>query len=315
MLNLITKRLLYGLVTLFILLTAIFFATALLPGDLAQIVLGREASDEALDAFRRSRGIDQPLYIQYFRWLGGLVQGDLGQSLITGTPISQLAVDRLGNTLFLAAYAAAMAVPVALLLGVLSALYRNSLLDRALNIGTLVSISFPDFFVAYLLILFATILFPVFPSVSTLQPDMDFGDRLYITFLPAFTLSLFVMAHVVRMTRAAIIDILSRDYIEMADLKGMRKARIVVRHALPNAWAPIVNVIAFNLAYLILGVVVVEVVFAYPGLGGLMVDSVARRDIPMVQSACLFFACTYIVINLVADLIAIASNPRLRYPR
>lgn len=315
MLNLITKRLLYGLVTLFILLTAIFFATALLPGDLAQIVLGREASDEALEAFRRSRGIDQPLYIQYFRWLGGLVQGDLGQSLITGAPISQLAVDRLGNTLFLAAYAAAMAVPVALLLGVLSALYRNSLLDRALNIGTLVSISFPDFFVAYLLILFATILFPVFPSVSTLQPDMAFGDRLYITFLPAFTLSLFVMAHVVRMTRAAIIDILSRDYIEMADLKGMRKARIVVRHALPNAWAPIVNVIAFNLAYLILGVVVVEVVFAYPGLGGLLVDSVARRDIPMVQSACLFFACTYIVINLLADLIAIASNPRLRYPR
>ncbi|WP_342642104.1 ABC transporter permease [Rhodoligotrophos ferricapiens] len=312
---LIAKRLWSGAVALFILLTAIFFATSLLPGDLAEIVLGRDASQEALQNFRHGLGLDQPLYVQYWRWLTGIFSGDLGRSLASGMAIGDMLFERLGHTLFLAVYAAMIAVPLALLLGILTALYRDSLFDRLLNASTLVSISFPDFFVAYVLILILTIIFPVFPSIASLTPGAPLSERLYVTFLPAITLALFVMAHMMRMTRAAIIDLLSRPYIEMADLKGLRKLRIIVRHALPNAWAPIVNVIAFNLAYLVLGVVVIEVVFAYPGLGGLLVDSVARRDIPVVQAACLFFACTYLIINLVADVLAMVSNPRLRHPR
>ncbi|MGF7160601.1 peptide/nickel transport system permease protein [Rhodoligotrophos appendicifer] len=315
MVTLIAKRLWAGAIALLILLTAIFFATSLLPGDLAEIVLGRDASAEALQNFRHGLGLDQPLYIQYWHWLRGIFRGDLGHSLASGMAISDMLFERLGNTLFLALYAAVIAVPLALVLGILTALYRDTFFDRVLNAGTLVSISFPDFFVAYVLILLLTITFPIFPSIASLLPGASFSERLYVTFLPAVTLSLFVMAHMMRMTRAAIIDLLSRPYIEMADLKGLRKLRIIVRHALPNAWAPIVNVIAFNLAYLVLGVVVVEVVFAYPGLGGLLVDSVARRDIPVVQAACLFFACTYLLINLIADILAMLSNPRLRHPR
>ncbi len=314
MFRLVAERLILGAITLGLLLTAIFFATAILPGDLAEIVLGREATAEALANYRRQMGLDLPLFTQYQNWLSGLVQGDLGTSFSSGAPIREMALPRLLNTLYLAAYAAGLGIPLALVLGLFSAVFRDSLLDRALNMVTLTSISFPDFFVAYVLIYVFAIVFPVFPSVSVLHEGVGFWEYLNIAFLPAATLALLVLAHLMRMTRAAIVDVLSRSYIEMADLKGIKKARIVIKHALPNALSPIINVIAFNLAYLVLGVVVIEVVFAYPGLGELLVDSVSRRDIPMVQAACLFFACTYLMVNLLADILSIWSNPRLRYP-
>jgi peptide/nickel transport system permease protein len=312
---LVGKRVVYGLVALWLLLTFIFFAATLLPGDLANLTLGREATPEALAQFRATLGLDKPLYVQYFHWLFGAIRGDFGISLATQRPISELVFERLGNTLFLGGLAAVIAVPLALVLGILTALFRDSLFDRAANILTLSAISFPDFFVAYILILFFSIQLNIFPSIADVGADTSLADRVYTTLLPALTLVLFVTAHMMRMTRATLIDLLTRPYIETAQLKGLSRARIIVVHALANAWAPIVNVVVFNLAYLMLGVVIVEVVFAYPGLGQLLVDSVAKRDIPLVQATCLIFAATYLMLNLLADIFSVISNPRLRYPR
>jgi peptide/nickel transport system permease protein len=310
----IALRLGLGLVTLFVISLLIFGAVELLPGDIAQEILGQAATPETVAAFRRELGLDQPAYIRYFVWLGDVLQGDFGNSLANGRPITDLIATRLANTLFLALYAAVIAVPLALTLGILAALFRNSLYDRAVNIFTLTSISFPEFFVAYILI-FLLSQTGWFPSIANVSPEMGFGERVHRTFLPALTLTLVVTAHMMRMTRAAIINLLASPYIEMAKLKGASPTAIILRHALPNALAPIINVIALNLAYLITGVVVVEVVFVYPGLGQLMVDSVSKRDITVVQAAALIFACAYVLLNLAADVLSTLSNPRLVYSR
>jgi peptide/nickel transport system permease protein len=248
-------------------------------------------------------------------WLGGMLQGDFGRSLANQREISELLSRRLGNTLFLAGLAAVMAVPLALTLGILAALYRNTMFDRGINIVALSAVSFPEFFVAYILILWLAVRVSVFPAISNIAPDMDLMARVYRSLLPALTLTLAVTAQMMRMTRAAIINLLASPYIEMARLKGMSPGRIIVRHALPNALSPIINVIALNLAYLIVGVVIVEVVFVYPGLGQLLVDSVSKRDLPVVQACSLIFAVTYILLNLTADVLATANNPRLLHPR
>jgi peptide/nickel transport system permease protein len=206
-------------------------------------------------------------------------------------------------------------VPLAVTLGILAALYRNSFYDRAVNVLTLSSISFPEFFVAYILILFLAVKAGWFPSISNVSPGLSILEQAYRCALPALVLTLVVIAHMMRMTRAAIINLLASPYIEMASLKGMSRGRIIVKHALPNALAPIINVIVINLAYLVVGVVVVEVVFVYPGLGQLLVDSVSKRDIPVVQASALLFAGTYILLNLTADVLSIATNPRLMHPR
>jgi peptide/nickel transport system permease protein len=208
-----------------------------------------------------------------------------------------------------------MSVPLALTLGVLAALYRNSPFDRIVNALTLSSISFPEFFVAYILILFLAVQWGWFPSISNVSLELGFWERVYRTALPALTLTLVVVAHMMRMTRAAIINLLASPYIEMANLKGLTRSHIIVHHALPNALAPIINVVVINLAYLVVGVVVVEVVFVYPGLGQLLVDSVSKRDIPVVQASCMIFAATYVLLNLTADVLSIITNPRLMHPR
>ena len=310
----VVQRLGLGLVTLLVISLIIFGAIELLPGDLAEEILGQSATEETVAAFRKNLGLDQPAWKRYLQWLGGAVQGDLGVSLANQRPIWDLIGGRLGNTLFLALYAAAIAVPLSLFLGILAALYRNSLYDRMVNIVTLGSISFPEFFVAYILI-FVIAQAGLFPSIASINPDASLGEKLYRTFLPALTLTLVVTAHMMRMTRAAIINLLASPYIEMARLKGLKPGRIILRHALPNALAPIINVIALNLAYLITGVVVVEVVFVYPGLGQLMVDSVAKRDVTVVQAAALIFACAYVLLNLTADVLSTLSNPRLVHKR
>ena len=312
--RMIGRRLLWGLLTLWVVSLVIFFATELLPGDLAEAILGQAATEETVAAMRAQLGLDQPAPVRYWNWLTGVMTGDLGMSLANRRPVADLVWGRLGNTLFLAAYAAALAVPLSLALGVLSALWRGSLFDRAANAATLSSISFPEFFVAYILI-FLLAQGGWFPSMVRLSPGMGLGQMLYVTFLPALTLTLVVTAHMMRMTRAAIINLLASPYIEMARLKGMSPLRVILRHALPNAWAPIVNVVALNLAYLITGVVVVEVVFVYPGLGQLMVDSVANRDLPVVQAVALIFAAAYVLLNLLADVLSTLSNPRLMHRR
>jgi len=324
--RIVGQRLLLGLLTLFVVSVVIFTAVNMLPGDFAQAILGQGATEEAITAIRKDLGLDQPLITRYFGWLAGVMQGDLGisfaqrnfQSAMGGDQLKTIAeqiAPRFQNTMFLATVAAMIAVPVSVTLGILAALYRNSVFDRATNILALSSISSPEFFLAYILILFLAVLNPILPSLSSIFQGMSFGERLEKTLLPALTLTLVVTAHMMRMTRAAIINLLASPYIEMARLKGMSPMRVIVRHALPNALAPIINVIALNLAYLITGVVVVEVVFVYPGIGQLFVDSVKIRDIPVVQAICLIFAGAYILLNLAADILSILSNPRLRHPK
>jgi peptide/nickel transport system permease protein len=310
--RMIGQRLLLGVLTLFIISVVIFGATELLPGDLARELLGQSATEETLAALREQLGLNDPAPLRYWNWLAGVLQGDFGMSMATQKPISELVGARLGNTLFLALYAAALAVPFALLLGVLAALWRNSIFDRASNALALTAISFPEFFVAYTLILWLA-QSGLFPSMVRITGSTTTGDLLYMAFLPALTLTLVVTAHMMRMTRAAIINLLASPYIEMARLKGMSPMRVVLRHAVPNALAPIINVVALNLAYLITGVVVVEVVFVYPGLGQLMIDAVSNRDIAVVQAIALIFASAYVLLNLLADVLSTITNPRLMH--
>lgn len=313
-LKLVGQRLALGVFTMLIVSVLIFMAVELLPGDVVEAILGQARTEATVAAFREQLGLDSPAYVRYFEWLTAIMQGDLGVSLATQKPISEVVLYRLWNTLFLAAYAAAIAVPVALLFGILAALYRNSIFDRTVNVTALVAISSPEFLAAYLLIYMFAVQLGWFPTLASVSSDMSLGERLYVLLLPAITLSLVTVAHMMRMTRASIINLMASPYIEMARLKGTKPSIIVLRHALPNAIAPIVNVIAINMAYLIVGVVVVEVVFVYPGLGQLLVDSVSNRDMPVVQIACLIFAVTYIVLNLLADICSILSNPRLLHP-
>ena len=311
----VLKRLGLGVVTLLMVSVIIFSAVEMLPGDLAQAVLGQSATEETVKAMREELGLDRPAPLRYIDWLGGAFTGHFGKSLASGLPVAKQIAPRFANTLFLALYAAAIAVPLSVILGILAALYRNSVFDRVANVSTLTSISSPEFFLAYILILFLAIKSPLFPAISNLSPDITFMEKLHRTFLPALTLVLVVTAHMMRMTRAAIINLLASPYIEMARLKGVPQLRVITRHALPNALAPIINVIALNLAYLITGVVLVEAVFVYPGIGQLLVDSVTKRDFPVVQACCLIFAVTFILLNLLADVGSIMTNPRLRHPK
>jgi peptide/nickel transport system permease protein len=229
--------------------------------------------------------------------------------------VTDLIAPRLYNTFFLAIMSALIAVPLSLFLGVMAALYRNSWFDRTVNSVTLTTIAMPEFFIAYILMFFFAIKFRWFYSLSTVSDATTLVEHIYRAALPAITLTLVIVAHMMRMTRAAIINLLASPYIEMAQLKGIAKREVIVRHALPNAWAPIATVIAFNMAYLVVGVVVVEVVYVYPGVGQLMVDAVSSRDMPVVQACALIFAATYVLLNLTADIIGIITNPRLLHPK
>ena len=313
--SMVAQRIGFAIVILFIVSLFIFLGVELLPGDAAEEILGKTATPETVAAFRRELGLDLPLHTRYIEWVSNIFQGDLGISLSNRMEVSHQVGIRLFNTIFLALFAAVISMPLALALGILSALYRNTVFDRTVNLTTLTTISFPDFFVAYILILFFAIKLNIFPRVSMIHPNTEFFDRLYRTLLPAITLTLVTVAHTMRMTRAAIINLLASPYIEMARLKGLSPARIIIKHALPNAMAPIITVVVINLAYLVVGVVVVEVVFVYPGLGQLLVESVGKRDIPVVQAAALIFAVTYISLNLLADILSIVSNPLLLHPR
>ena len=314
-LGIVLKRLGLGLATLLVVSVLIFGAVEFLPGDVAQAVLGQGATEETVAAMREQLGLDRPAAARYVEWFSGVLSGDFGSSLITKAPVAETIGPRFVNTLLLALYAAVIAVPLAIVLGVLAALFRNSLFDRISNVGTLVSISSPEFFLGYILILYLAVNTGYFHSIATLDEDMVLSEKLHRMFLPALTMVLVVVAHMMRMTRATIISLLSSPYIEMARLKGIPEWKVVARHALPNSWAPIINVVALNLAYLITGVVLVEVVFVYPGIGQLLVDSVTKRDFPVVQACCLIFAATFILLNLAADVGTILTNPRLRHPK
>ena len=319
----VLQRLGLGLATLLAVSVIIFSTLELLPGGFAEAILGQGATPETVAAFNKQLGLDRPPTTRYFEWIGGAVQGDFGKSFAGAggwreeniRTVSGIIGPRLYNTFFLASLTAMIAVPLALALGLLTALYRNSWFDRIANGTTLMTIASPEFFVAYVLMFFFAVKLRIFSPLSTVNAETAFFEHVTRALLPAITLTLVIIAHMMRMTRASIISLLSSPYIEMAKLKGLTGSQVILKHALPNAWAPIATVIAFNLAYLVVGVVVVEVVFVYPGIGQLMVDSVSSRDMPVAQACALIFAATYILLNLMADIVAIVTNPRLLHPK
>lgn len=314
-LKLIAQRLALGILLLLAVSVLIFAGTELLPGDVAQAILGQTATPEALANLRAELGLNDPAHVRYFDWLGGVLTGDLGTALSNGQNISEAMGKRLSNTLFLAMWAAIVSVPIAILLGLVAVQHRNGFIDKLISATTLTSISLPEFFIGYLLVYFIAVELQWFPSVSTVYDGMGFADRMSAIALPCATLTLVVLAHMMRMTRAAILNVMQSAYIETAELKGLSPFRIILRHAFPNAIAPIVNVVMLNLAFLVVGVVVVEVIFVYPGMGQYLVDHVSKRDIPVVQACGMIFAAVYISLNIVADIVAIIANPRLRHPK
>lgn len=312
---LILKRVGLGLLTLFLVSALIFAGTQILPGDVASAILGQNATPEALATLRESLGLNQPLLARYFSWLAGFVTGDLGTSLANQQPVAELLWPRFWNTMALAAFAAVISVPIAILLGLITAVKRGGIFDRVINIVALAFVSLPEYFLGLLLILFLSIRFNLLPSLADTYEGMTVLEWMQATALPALTLVLVTVAQMMRMTRTAVLSVMDQAYVETAYLKGLRTKRVVTKHALPNAAAPIVNVVAFNIAYLITGVVLVEAVFNYNGLGRFMVDAVSKRDLPLVQAAALVFGAAYVILNIIADVAAIALNPRLRHPR
>ncbi|MBO3760910.1 ABC transporter permease [Ciceribacter sp. L1K22] len=312
---LVIQRLALSFALLLAVSVLIFGGVEALPGDFATTYLGQSATPQAVANIRSELGLDRPITTRYFEWLGGVLQGDFGTSWASRNSVTEQIGKRLGNSLMLAGLAAAISVPLAVGLGMLAVHFRNRLPDRIINVVSLAAISLPEFFIGYLLILFFAINTGIATFPSTVHDGMSWSDRLAAMALPTATLVLVVLAHMMRMTRAAILSVMSSAYMETAELKGLSAFRAIVKHAAPNAIAPIVNVVALNLAYLVVGVVVVEVVFVYPGMGQYMVDAVTVRDMPVVQACGLIFAAVYIFLNMLADIIAIVANPRLRHPR
>ncbi len=313
--RMVLKRIALGLFLLWVVSLAIFALTQVLPGDAAEIRLGQEATPETLAALRRELGLDQPAYVQYGLWLQQLLTGDLGQSVAGGASIASLIDYRIGNTLFLAAMVTVIAVPLSVALGLVAAMRPGGPVDRGVTVATLGLVAVPDFLVAVVLILVLSVSLGWFPAVSYLSGSESLWKALHTLALPIFTLITVVASQMTRMTRAGVLNVLNSAYIEMAIIKGVPRRRIILRHALPNAIGPIVNVVALNLAYLVGGVVVVETIFAYPGLAKLMVDGVQNRDMPVVQACAMIFCSTYILLILIADVATILSNPRLRMPK
>ncbi|WP_370401935.1 ABC transporter permease [Sulfitobacter sp. JB4-11] len=314
-LKLVAQRLALGIILLFAASILIFGGTMMLPGDVAQQILGQSATPQALENLRAELGLNEPALSRYFNWLGGILQGDLGTALTNGRDIAESLSGRLRNTLFLAFWAAVISVPLAIFLGLLAVRYKDRWPDKLISGVTLTTISIPEFMIGYVLIYWVSIQLGWFPSVAIINDSMSLGQKLNAIAIPVMVLTLVVLAHMMRMTRAAILNVMQSAYIETAELKGMGMLKIISKHAFPNAIAPIVNVVMINLAYLVVGVVVVEVVFAYPGMGQYLVDHVAKRDVPVVQACGLIFAAVYISLNLVADIVSILANPRLRHPK
>ncbi|APG47580.1 ABC transporter permease [Phaeobacter porticola] len=313
--KLVSQRLALGLILLIAASVLIFMGTLILPGDVAQSILGQSATPEALANLREELGLNEPAILRYFDWLFGALQGDLGTALTNGQDIATSIGRRLGNTLFLAFWAAVISVPLAIFLGLLAVRYRDRWPDKLISAVTLASISIPEFLIGYLLIYFVAVQLGWFSSVAMINDSMSLLEKLNAIALPVAVLTLVVLAHMMRMTRAAILNVMQSAYIETAELKGLSTFKVIARHAFPNAIAPIVNVVMLNLAYLVVGVVVIEVVFVYPGMGQYLVDHVSKRDVPVVQACGLIFAAVYIVLNMIADIVAILSNPRLRHPK
>jgi len=321
LLRAILRRTVVGIATLFAVSVLIFVGTSVLPGDVAQIILGQMATPEGLAALRAKLGLDQPAHVRYFLWLGDLLTGDLGISKAgsgfgtIGTAISTMINARLWNTFRLTGMVAMIAIPLSLTLGLSAAMYPGTRLDLVVTFSTLSLISLPEFFIATFLVLILAVHLGWLPAIAYMSGNETGWQLIRALAMPTLTLVIVVSAQIIRMTRATVLNVMSSPYIEMAILKGVPRKRIILRHALFNAIGPIVNVIALNLAWLVSGVVIVETIFAYPGLAKLMIDGVQTRDLPLVQACAMIFSTTYVILIFIADMASILSNPRLRHPK
>lgn len=312
MVTLILRRIALSIVTLLIVSLIVFTILEILPGDVASRILGRDATPEALTTLRTELGLDRPAALRYLSWLGGLLTGDLGKSLVSSRSVTDILSPRIFNTVLLSLYAFLLYVPLTVIPATIQALRRDRPADHALSIVTLVLLSMPDFLLATILLLIFVVALPLLPAISLVDDSSSAFEYLTAMTLPAVTLAIVMAVYAVRMLRDNLIEVLDSDYIRTAELKGLSARRVLLRHALPNALVPTLNVTALNLAYLIGGVVVVEKVFSYPGFGSLLVDSLQLRDLPVIEATVMISALVYVAANLVADIAAILLNPRLR---
>jgi peptide/nickel transport system permease protein len=312
-LKLVAGRIASGIASLLAVSAVVFAITAVLPGDAAEEKLGQDATPETLAALRKEMGLDRSAVVRYFDWLGGIVKGDAGNSVVTGVPVAESVKSRLPNSLRLAAVTTAFAVPLALGLGILCALWRGSTFDRAINTATVAVVCVPEFLVATLAVLVFAVQLKWLPALSYEVELSSPVAMLHSFALPVLSLGSVIIAQMLRMTRAAVIDQLAAPYIEMVRLKGASAARTVLFHALPNAIGPIANAVALSLSYLLGGVIIIEVIFNYPGIARLMVDGVTQRDMPLVQACTMIFCAGYLILVLLADVCGIVANPRLRH--
>ena len=310
----VLRRMVLGLLTLLLVSVVVFAATQVLPGDPARAILGRNATPEALKSLRTQLHLGQPVLQQYGHWLGGFTQGDLGHSLAArGEPVTKLIGTRVVNSAFLMLFAAVISIPLSIVIGAVSARRRDGPFDHATSVLMLALAALPEFVVAIaLVVLFGTTVFHILPAVSLIPPGESPLSHLSTLVLPTTALVLAVTPYIARIMRASMVEVLESDFVEMARLKGMSEQKVVWRHAVPNAIAPAIQVIALNLAYLAGGIVVVEFVFGYPGIGAGFVDAVANRDLPVVQALAILIAAVYVVLNVCADVATILVSPRLR---
>jgi peptide/nickel transport system permease protein len=311
--RLIIRRILVSLAVLWLVTLLVFIATLLLPGDPARAILGQQATPERIAALQEQLNLNDPVWERYLTWLGGVFTGDLGTSTATQGPVNDLLADRIVASLVLLVLAALISTPVGLVLGTWTAMRRGRAADHTVSGISLVIAALPEFVIGVaLIVLFSTTVFTIFPSVTLAAPGEAVWERPSQLVLPVLTLVLVVTPYITRMMRATMIDVLGSGYVEMARLKGLPERTVLLRHALPHAVAPVAQVVALQLAWLAGGVVVVEFLFRYPGIGQALIDAVNNRDVEVVQAVTLLIAALYIVVNLLADVIGILTNPKLR---
>lgn len=313
MLRYALRRFGFLLLTIFLTSLFIFLATQLLPGDVARVILGREASDAALEALRVELGLNAPLPLQYLRWLGNFVMGDWGTSYSTSLAIRPLIMERLGNSFMLAGLALVIAVPISIFLGVVAGLKEGKMADTLISFTSLAVVGLPEFVTGLLLIQIFAFRWRLFPANSSIRPGTTFGEALPSLVLPAITATLVLLAYVARLTRAGVVVEMKQEYVRTATLKGISQSAVVFRHVLRNALLPTVTVLAISFGWLIGGLIVIENVFNYPGMGRLLTFAIDRRDLPLLQALSFVIVLTFSLSNLVADLLYAYLNPRIRF--
>lgn len=313
--RLLASRILFSALTLLLVSILIFLIFEALPGDVATRILGREATARALEVLRSQLHLDQPALVRYFQWLGDFVNGDLGTSIATGRPIADVLGPRIVNTLLLSLFAFAIYLVLALVPAIIQAVNRGKTIDNVISVITLLLLSLPDFLLATMLLFLFAVAVPILPALATISENSSWPEMLRAMVLPAVTLAIMMAVYAIRVLRDSLIEVLRSDYVRLAELKGLRPRAVLFRHALPNAIVPALNVTALNLGFLIGGVVIVERVFSYPGFGTLLIDALQLRDIPLIKATVMISAAVYVAANLVADVLAVLLQPRLRTSR